>query len=448
MLSPTRFATHSQSTATSSQPSLPPSSTLRLFLSARDLPEPDRRSHACYAVIYLCEERVVPPLRADAHHALLKSTSSARRSRPDPVHFDKRLVRHAARLLRHSSRPQSLRAPRLAAVYTAPQQPTLHVRHDGVHVVRTSWSVVGVSDIARKNGRDVELAQSFYLHYDASRVQLLRVAFYDGTKLQQHKQRLIATADCVLSSAVAAYGKPLPCELSFVPVSEKDHKKSARIPTGTLLLSAQSVTDEPQQFRIDVQCSRILRARSLSYSYVKRMFYTIHAILDDHPKSDLWTLVYRSHTVGMIAAKKDGGSLQYNYFSCRRVIARPGVIIEDTHAPKESDNAPVGLFQNVMSALGLYQAKSFFSLPGADIYLHSSDTRLKLTLYEDNGSAAGYDMIADSEFTFADLQGKELGHSSPIKMRTNIVGKAVLKYKECSPDPHYFCLSLLMRAPR
>lgn len=390
----------------------------------------------------------MPALPADGDEALVKAKRSARRLPADAVQFDQSLVRKAARLLRNSNRSESLRAPHVAALYSAPQQPTLHVRADGVHVVRTSWSVVGVSDIARKNGRDVEIAQSFYVDYDATRVQLLRVAFYDGTTSQQNKQRLIATADCLLSSVVAAYGKPLACALRFVPVSDKDAKKSARIPTGTLLLSALSVSDEAQQFRIDVQCSRILRARTLSYSQVKRTFYTVHAILDDHPKSDLWTLVYRSNTVGMIASKKDGGSLQYNYFSCRRVIARPGVIIDDADAPKESGSAAVGLFEKLGSALGLHQAKSFFSLPGADIYLHSNDTRLKLTLYEDNGTAAGYDMIADSEFTFADLQRRELGDSSPIKMRTNIVGKAVLKYKECSPDPRYFCLSLLMRAPR
>ncbi|KAI0566659.1 hypothetical protein FGB62_7g010 [Gracilaria domingensis] len=235
------------------------------------------------------------------------------------------------------------------------------------------------------------------------------------------KQRLIGTAESPVSVLAAAKGKPLSFPLSFVAASDKDHKKSSRIPVGSLLLTALCVEDEATQYRLDVQCSRILRAKALSHSYVKRMFYTIHAIVDNEPKSDLWTLLYRSGTVGMIRTKKDGGSLEYNYFSCRRLLAKPGMILDDSEdGSGEGDGGSMSVLERVGAAIGLREAKRFFSLPGGDILVEGNTTRLKLTLFEDKGANAGFDMIADTEFTAKELQQRELGSASPVKMRANV----------------------------
>ena len=69
-------------------------------------------------------------------------------------------------------------------------------------------------------------------------------------------------------------------------------------------------------------------------------------------------------------------------------------------------------------------------------------------MFEDKGTLAGYDLIADTEFSIADLRGRQLGDSSPIRIHANTVGKTLLKYVECGPDPKYFCLSLVMQGLR
>lgn len=139
--------------------------------------------------------------------------------------------------------------------------------------------------------------------------------------------------------------------------------------------------------------------------------------------------------------------MEYNYFSTARLKAAPGVIVTDAAYHKvEGGNEDNGLLETVGRRLGLRRRQQFFSLPGTDLSLFDPDTRLKLSLFEDNGLSAGFDLIADSCFTVSDLRERKLGDSSAIKMQANVVGKAQLKYVECGDDPRYFCLSLIMQS--
>lgn len=325
---------------------------------------------------------------------------------------------------------------------------------------RTAWFKLGTTDLARKHGRDVEFASSFAFNYIPTVTQLLRVAFYDATSKKVERHRLIGIAQCRVYSVFAARGKPLSFPLRFLPLSDKDTKRSSKIPEGTLVVAAEQLVTTPEKFRLDVECNRILRAKSLAISSVKRVFYTIHAIFDLDPRSDKWTLIFRSGTVEMIHRKRDGGSLEYNYFSSRRLIAAPGVIIEDKDAKAReradrvargesvTRTSSTGLLGQVRNAMGIRQKERFFSLPGADISIVDPSTRLKLSLYEDNGVSAGYELIADTAFCVKDLQSWKLGQSSPIRVHASTVGKAALKYIECGQDPRYFCLSLMMQSMR
>lgn len=335
------------------------------------------------------------------------------------------------------------------------------------------------------------------------------------------RRRLVGTADFYVSAAYAADGKRIFSPLSFVAVNKADKRKKKKTPHGTLVVVAQrlprvdgpvvngaELNKPPQQgvqrqsvnmtkmntvmmmkeekFRLDVECGRILRATALSVSVVKRLFYTIHAVLDRKDElSDSWTLLFRSDPVEMIHTKRDGGSMQKNYFSGVRLRAMPAGDGLDHHRPSSrheqqgdgnengnentdaiqqrptgisspkavahvsdnirDDDDGGGLFAMFGKMLGVTRPKLFFSLPGADLLLLRDDTRLKLSVWEDNGTSAGFDLVADTLFTMADLKRRELGESSAIKVHANVVGKAILKYVECSPDPHYFCLSLRMQ---
>lgn len=241
--------------------------------------------------------------------------------------------------------------------------------------------------------------------------------------------------------------------LKFFAVSKRDVSKSRRIPDGTLLVTAERVSkqSEVNTFRLDVECNPILRVKSMSTGVVRRIFYTIHAILDDEPDSDLWTLLFRSEPVEMIHTKRDGGSLQYNYFSSCRLFAQPGLIIDDVDGRelrKKVEKANMTSFEKVGKALGIRQRGRFFSLPGADLTVNDVDRQLKLTLFEDKGLVSGFHLIADVEFSVRQLARRDLGGCWPVKMHSNVVGKAALKYVECGDDPRYFCLSVAMQSVR
>lgn len=313
----------------------------------------------------------------------------------------------------------------------------------------SAWMKIATTDVARKHGRDVEFARSLRIPYIPSERQIIRVVFFDCPSRDVEKQRLIGTAEFPLVSVCSAKGLPVNFPLRFLAVTKRDVKRSSRIPDGTAVICADVVTDRESKFRLDVECNKIIKAKALKSAPVKRLFYTIHAIIDKEKKSDRWTLIYRSDSVEMINKKRDGGSLEYNYFSSRRLVAGHGVVIEDPDeasdkSPGKGVRSSGGLLERVGKTLGMRQNERFFSLPGADLTLQRVDTRLKLSLFEDNGSLGGFDLIADTAFTIADLKSRELGGSSAIKVHSNVMGKAVLKYVECSKDPRYFCLSLVM----
>ncbi len=84
----------------------------------------------------------------------------------------------------------------------------------------------------------------------------------------------------------------------------------------------------------------------------------------------------------------------------------------------------------------------FFSLPSGAISCVSPERRLKLSIYDDSSHAC--DLIADTQFTIAELRGMNLGDSTEMQVNSNPVGHAALKFVECGDEPNYFCLSIYM----
>lgn len=226
------------------------------------------------------------------------------------------------------------------------------------------------------------------------------------------------------------------------------------------MVAAEHLNTPPQKYLLDVECNRIVRSKALGNASVRRMFYTIHGVFDKEPDSDKWVLLARSKTVEMIHRKRDGGSTQYNYFSSRRLRVQPGIIVEDHDAKARektpraargdlvTDTSSNGVLSVLGNVFGIKEKRRFFSLPGADFSLVNPETKLKLSLFEDNGHTAGFEMIADTDFSIAQLRSRELGQSSPIRVHANTVGKSILKYVEYGHDPRYFCLSLRLQGLR
>lgn len=478
--------------------------SLRLFFSGRDLPEPDSRSRAVQAIVYHAQELPIPnnPRLSNVtdipvSHSIPSSPStpsipSTPSTSPKPQHQQQRqhqqpelgsfksfplfrvkskstlsstsfshnhsLPVHLPTLRRSSS--TLLRAPRYAAKHVAPANPEKFTTNNGTQLFRTAWLELGATDVARKQGRDVEFATSFAFNYIPLSNQILRVAFYDATSTKAENHRLIATAELHVADVFATRGKPVSFPLRFLPVCPYDFKRHSKVPNGTLVVAAEHLVPEPQKYLLGVECCRIVRSKALGNASVQRVYFTIHAIFDKEPSSDEWTLLTRSKTVEMIPRKRDGGSTQYNYFSCRRLRSAPGFITEDHDAKARkrsirsapgdivTDTSPNSVMSLIHSALGVKRKRLFFSLPEANFLLTDPTTRLKLTLFEDKGLSAGTEMVADTEFTIADLRSKELGQSTPIRVQASTVGKAVLKYIEYGDDPRYFCLSLRLQGLR
>ena len=174
---------------------------------------------------------------------------------------------------------------------------------------------------------------------------------------------------------------------------------------------------------------------------MQKTFYTIHIVASDSKDCEDWVLAFRSEPVEMVKRKRDGGSLEYNYFSSRPLVAGPGIIIEDKDPAAEHS---VPLLRKLGNAIGLKQSEQFFSLPTSNIICRSPDTRTKLSIFEYHGANAEFDLIANTEFSLATLTRMELGDSTAVRVHANTVGRATLKYVECAESPKYFCLSLYM----
>lgn len=463
---------------------LPARRTLRLFLSGIDLPEPDARSRSIYAVLYEAHQTVIRshqlPLpvnneisslssihtltrcislvsEADRNISSSMSSGSKRGASVRSASWkpgrsyrnldfqvpNSSIFSHPDLEKRNAHNSSFLRAPHIVEHIAAPDEPTMQFLSDGTHLSRSAWTKIGITDMARKQGRDIEFSRAFTLSYSGDNGHLIRVALFDCTSANVTKQRLIGTAEILLKQIYEAGGGCVHVPLKFLPMNRKDIRRSARIPDGKLIFSGDVTSMDAPTYRLDIECDPITRTKALSSVSVKRLFYSIHVILDKDATSDIWTLLYRSHPVRMIHRKRDGGSLEYSHFSSRRLMAAPGLIFEDTNR-KESSTVTTGLLNRFGDVLGMKLKERFFSLPGADITVKQSDTRLKLSLFEDNGQMAGYELIADTQFTISDLQERKLGDSSPIKVHSNVVGKAILKYVECSTEPRYFCLSLVL----
>lgn len=441
---------------TRSSRSLKASHTLRIFLAARNLPEPDSRSRTCFAQIYHAQESPFVPNQKSPHTSAISDVSDEPSSPPPPTRHtswgERRSQRRAERILKRvhaealvreaapGKSRTAVRAPSIVTPLAAPDIPTSFLAADGTPMVRTAWSKLSRTEVARKSGRDVEFARPFCFQYLPGSNQVIRVAFFDCTRSDPDKHRLIATADFKVGIVAAAKGKPVEFNLKFLPCNDKDCRRTSWLRKGSLMATAEEVRNVPIKYRFDVECNSIVRARSMSSGYVKRSFYTVHAIFDADEDSDLWTLIFRSDPVEMIKKKRDGGSMNYNYFSSRKLKAAPGAIVSD----KDAKSKGVNIWQRAVAGLKSQSRDQFFSLPGCDLLLTRDDLRLKISLFEDNGTVGGYDLIASTNFTVADMKKRAIGSTSPIKLQASAVGKAVLKYVECTDDPHYFCLSLVL----
>lgn len=381
--------------------------------------------------------------------------------------------------------PSIQRSPERVLKRIAPSCETTLTTPSGTSYTRSGWTEMGATEVARKHGRDVEFARAFTVSFPTRKGERIkvRVAIFDATSSNYKRQRLIAMSDFSLSSVVAANGSRLVVPLRFHPISNKDHRRKKRIPQGSLVVVAQRVNpDAAKAFRLDVECNRIIRATALSTTSVRAAFYTLHAIIDSDPNSDAWTLIHRSTTVEMIHSKRDGGSLEYNYFSGVRLRTKRKTPVVNKNSNDEDDNNESrqhasdddndnndngmasggggdgggqgsdmeeadegGILDLLSKALGVRKKIKFFSMPGTDLKLMDASIRLKLSLWEDKGMTAGYDLIADTQFSIADVKKWSVGQSSALKVHANVVGKAVLKFVECSPDPRYFCFSLMMQ---
>ena len=519
-------ATTSTSTNTNTNKSKPLPTTLHLYFSGRDLPEPDARSRSTYAVIYNAFETPLPstkhhsknldinpdltivPSSSTLRHSSSQNTSKynkkqqqqpisqktnskhnqfntspkrtftnprmGRRTKSVPFMTEaEAAVRRAEKqghvpqtltddfvkkksfisgqntktlLSRSNSVSTKLRAPAAAAVYATPKIPTTTVRSDGITVTRTGWKKLGITEVALKSGRDVEFANGVNVSTkgEAER-QIIRAVFFDvGT---DHVHRLIGIAEIPLLQIAEANGKPVIAPLRFMAVSRRDVKRRGKIRDGQLLVAAQARFKDPRMYRFDVECGKVLRAKALNTVNVKRVYYTIHAILTNDKQSDEWTLICRTMPVEMINRKKHGGSLEYNYFSSRRLMAEPGLIVSDEN-DQRSKLSGGGILQTMGAVFGYTPRERFFSLPGVDIPSVDDETRLKLSLWEDGGPKGVCEVMAETKFTMTELKKRCVGGATPLKLHGNVVGKIALKYVEYCADPDYFCLSLTMQNVR
>lgn len=358
--------------------------SLRLFLAARDLAEPGSRSRAAYVVVFVKDADAIRP------HLSNVTEASEEERKPPP--------------------------------------------YDG-----GSWVRVGQTEAARKSGRDVEFAQTFEIRYVPTANQLVKLHLHECTGRDCVKESHLGTAEVSLQTLYVSRGYRTTHPIKFAPTDNPKDKKRKGV-AGVAVMVVEDVSAGLVKYHLDVQCEKILRAKAWTSGKVRKALYTIHIVASKDEKCDDWMLLFRSEPVEMVKRKRDGGSLQYNYFTSRPLIATPGVIVGDNDETENGDN----LLRKVSQVLGLKHSEQFFSLPSAEVQCVSPERRLKLSIYEDNGTTAGFDLIADTRFTFSELRNMTLGQSKEVRVHSNAVGRATLKFVECGPDPKYFCMSVFM----
>lgn len=338
------------------------------------------------------------------------------------------------------------------------------------HVEKLAWRHLGTTEVARKLGRDVEFSATFALTFNVDHGRpILRVVLFDAGHGPGH-HHLLAFSDVNVRKVFANAGVPVASRMYIPPASLVSGATTlddvSALPknrgryNGEILVACDMIGKKIDRFRLDVECNQILRAKALTTANVKSAFYTIHGILEkgsETPKKgvlkDHWILLYRSDTCQMVHGKRHGGTRNYNHFSSSRMQAGPGVIqngqkIEGKKKERsEVTKPPTGALDHLWKKLGTTDPELFFSLPGADLFLTRKNRRLKLSMFEDHGSGKGYELIAETQFSMTQLQTMEIGQSIAIRLHTNVVGRAELKFVDCdASDRRYFCLSLVMQS--
>lgn len=319
------------------------------------------------------------------------------------------------------------------------------------------WKHALTTESCRKLGRDVEFSTPLNLDVDIldERPTLRVVLFDSGYSLE--RQRFLAFTDVNVRRVFAANGQLVSHKLYLLTItSKKEWKVSSHF--GQLFVACDIMGRKSFRYRLDVECNRILRAKSLTTAFVKEAFYTIHVSLgkEEGKEKNNWVLLFRSETSQMIQMKRYGGSQQYNYFMSGRLEAGPGVIqmseadedggandIEHSHDAKHRTS----IMKAFREKVGPHASERlFFSLPTADLVLSKRNRPLKLSVFEDHGTGKGYEFIAGSYLSMHTLKHMRIGDSIAIKTHNNVVGHAELKLRECNTDdPRYFCLTLVMQ---
>lgn len=308
----------------------------------------------------------------------------------------------------------------------------------------------GRTERARVCGREVEFARHFVLPYAAVRTPVVHVDVYGAEARDGQKVRLIGSTSCKLETLYARRGYHVSLNLSPPPPApaldaeqssgnnRRRRKKKPPASVGALRVAVEDVSGGAPTYYLDVQCACIRRARPWGAARVRRAFYTLHAVVTSDTRCDNWVLLYRSPPVESVRRKRDGGSMEYNYFSSRPLIAAPGLVI-----PEKDDSARGGS-GGLRAHLRRRDDSSFFSMPSGRFMTPTPTRRLKLTVWEATAAFSGPEVVAHTELSVETLRAMDLGGKLDMRVHASVVGHAALKFVEKSDlqTPGYFCLSV------
>lgn len=312
---------------------------------------------------------------------------------------------------------------------------------------RETRTLVGQTEIAPVRGRDVEFSKSFRIPYaEAGAHHVVHVDLYACDARDKSKSTLIGVGEISVARVEARCGAQATSALAPVWTDPDARKKKRRGGAGNLRLAVEDVGGGMTDYRLDVQCEQLKRTRKLGPGRVRKAHYAVHTVASEDEGVIDWSLLFRSQVVEMVKKKKDGGSMEYNYFSSRPVMAAPGVIVAE-EAP-ERGGGPLG---KAVRKVKTRHDGQFFSLPSCPLSLVSPDARLRLRVYDDSGisgnagnSGKKEEFLVETEFTIAQLREMSLGDSTEVKGKKNSIGQAALKFVEVGKEPKYFCLSIMM----
>lgn len=304
-------------------------------------------------------------------------------------------------------------------------------------------TLLGRSERAQLCGRDVEFCRHIVLRYSPGSALVLYIEVYgvEGRN-SAGRSHLVGTTSVSLENVYSHRGFRVAVPLA--PPPPPDDGKKRRIPSdaGKLRITAEDVTPAPTTYHLDVMCDGLRCARLWGNGRVKRAFYTIHVIATSDERCDDWVLLYRSTSVSMVKKKRFGGSMEYNYFSSRPLLATPGLLFSHEEEAETCSNE--GILRKVQHKIKNRYEAQFFSMPSSSFALISPTRRLKLSIWEDHSGPTGANLVSDSVFTMAQLRKMKLGERLDMFVHSDIVGHATLKFEERCEAPTYFCLSIQM----